>query len=528
MQTFLDFNAQNSASKHVDELRDKLRANFGFNDFRQGQLELIQALLEGRDALGVMPTGGGKSLCFQFPALLFHGTAIVVSPLIALMKDQVDALKARGVAAEAYNSSLFHWEKTELIGRLQRGEIKLLYIAPERIQNERFIQVLKQTHVSFLAVDEAHCISHWGHDFRPDYMKLNQLRRAIGFPPCIALTATATARVQNDIVQRLELFEVEKVVTGFHRQNLRFEVEACSSRAEKLSHLKQLISEAAQTGSALVYASTRKNVEWVTDALNASRIAAASYHAGMSDADREFTQNRFQKNKTQVLVATNAFGMGIDKADVRLVTHFDIPGSMEAYYQEAGRAGRDGNPARCVLLFNHADVSTQEFLIDQHSDDASDVARDLLKQLVRYAYSKECRQHTILEYFGDEERTALENCGHCDRCTYRLPSVEAAPAHLQEAGQHALKCIFRMSGRFGKARVAEVLKGSNSVGVRSLGLQHLPAYGLLRAWRLNDIKSLLDQLIRANYVQINGIEYPTLDLTERGRGALFENQQIFL
>lgn len=529
MQTELNLNRINVVSRAT--LEQCLEDSFRFSDFRHGQLPLIEALAEGRDALGVMPTGGGKSLCFQLPALCLQGTAVIVSPLIALMKDQVDALKARGIAAEAYNSSLLHWEKTELLQRLEAGEIKLLYIAPERIQNDGFLRRLKNSKVSFLAVDEAHCISHWGHDFRPDYMRIAELREAIGNPPCIALTATATKRVQDDIVLRLKLRDPIRVVTGFHRPNLAFEVRHCASRAAKLGELKRLIARATlEGGSAILYAATRKNVEWLSAALVAAGIRCGHYHAGLSDTAREKVQDRFQRGKLNVLVATNAFGMGIDKPDVRLVAHFDIPGSMEAYYQEAGRAGRDGNPAQCVLLFNHADVSTQEFFIEKSDGAHTDIAKGLLKQLVRYAYEKECREHLILEYFGDEEAAAIQRCGRCDCCAAaeEEPALVPAPEKTQVAGRHILTCVARLSGRFGKSRVAEVLKGSNSVAVRQFGFMHLPTYGLLRTWKLADIRELMDELIVSNYLKMSGLEYPVVGLTDQGTKVLCDNAPICL
>lgn len=512
-------------------LEQCLHETFKFSDFRHGQLPLIDALAEARDALGVMPTGGGKSLCFQLPALCLEGTAVVVSPLIALMKDQVDALKARGIAAEAYNSSLFHWEKAALLERLEAGQIKLLYIAPERIQNDGFLRRLRNIRISFLAVDEAHCISHWGHDFRPDYMRIAELREAIGNPPCIALTATATKRVQDDIVARLKLRNPVKVVTGFHRPNLTFEVRHCANRAAKLGELKRQIARATiDGGSAILYAATRKNVEWLSSALIAAGIPCGHYHAGLSDAAREKVQNAFQGGKVKVLVATNAFGMGIDKPDVRLVAHFDIPGSMEAYYQEAGRAGRDGKPAKCVLLFNHADVATQEFFIEKTEGAHADVAKSLLKQLVRYAYEKECREHLILEYFGDEEAEAIQRCGHCDCCVAaeEEPALVAAPREIQDAGRHILTCVARLGGRFGKSRVAEVLKGSNSAAVRQFGFMHLPTYGLLKSWKLADIRELMDELIVSNYLKMSGLEYPVVGLTDQGSRVLSENEPICL
>lgn len=502
---------------------------FGFTDFRHGQRMLIEAIASGRDALGVMPTGGGKSLCFQLPALALDGVAIVISPLIALMKDQVDALKAKGVAAEAFNSALSMAEKSEILRKLEAGLIRLLYIAPERIQSDGFITRLKRVKISFLAVDEAHCISHWGHDFRPDYMRLNELRTALGNPPCIALTATATKRVQDDIVARLKLRDPARVVTGFHRPNLSFEVRHCASRSTKVSELRSLIGQATvDGGNAIIYAATRKNVEWLASALNQAGIRTGYYHAGLNDDERDAVQDHFFNSKLKVLVATNAFGMGIDKSNVRLVAHFDIPGSMEAYYQEAGRAGRDGAPARCVLLFNHADVATQEFFIDKGEDAQSEIGKSLLKQLVRYAYGKDCREHMILDYFGDEDALAIQRCERCDRCRTNEEVLIEVSDRAQSGGHDILRCVDRMGGRFGKSRVAEVLKGSNSAAVRTMGLKHLPTYGLLRGWTLAEIRGLLDQLVESRYLEVNGLEYPVVGLSAAGREALKSGAKLLV
>jgi len=341
--------------------RTVLREQFGFEDFLDGQESIVEQILSGKDGLAVMPTGGGKSLCYQLPALCLDGVTIVVSPLIALMKDQVDALHRRGVAATLINSTLSLGEQRERIAGIRRGDYKLVYVAPERFRAEGFLAAMREVKVSLLAIDEAHCLSQWGHDFRPDYMRLGRARKDLGSPQCVAFTATATPVVREDIVKVLDLTERFEVVTGFARPNLSFNISAVEKKAEKFKRMREIIDE-HRTG--IVYCATRKRVEEVAETLNSWGAKCVAYHGGLSEAEREDTQNQFIRKEVDVAVATNAFGMGIDRSDVRFVVHFEIPGSVEAYYQEAGRAGRDGEVAYCELLFNYSDTRTQEFFID--------------------------------------------------------------------------------------------------------------------------------------------------------------------
>ena len=343
------------------DVQQALRTYFGFDELRPGQDEVVQAIMAGRDAMGIMPTGGGKSLCYQLPALCRPGLTVVVSPLIALMKDQVDALQARGIPAAAINSSLGAEEYRQVMQALRYGELKIVYVAPERFAQEGFMTLLRGLQISLLAVDEAHCLSQWGHDFRPDYLRLGRVREALGYPQTVALTATATAHVREDILATLQLKEPAVVISGFARDNLDFAITHCESRKAKFERIQQVVSR-WKTG--IIYCSTRKNVMLVFEELSSRHVNVVAYHAGMTDEEREFSQNAFVSGRADVVVATNAFGMGIDRPDVRFVVHFEIPGSVEAFYQEAGRAGRDGNPAACELLFNHADLKTQEFFFE--------------------------------------------------------------------------------------------------------------------------------------------------------------------
>lgn len=343
------------------DVQAALKTYFGFDELRPGQEEVVQAVMAGRDAMGIMPTGGGKSLCYQLPALCRAGLTVVVSPLIALMKDQVDALQARGIPAAAINSSLGAEEYRQVMQALRYGELKIVYVAPERFAQEGFMTTLRGLQISLLAVDEAHCLSQWGHDFRPDYLRLGRVREALGYPQTVALTATATAHVREDILNTLQLREPAVVISGFARENLDFAITHCESRKAKFERIAQVV---ARWKTGIIYCSTRKNVMLVFEELSLRHVNAVAYHAGMTDEEREFSQNAFVSGRADVVVATNAFGMGIDRSDVRFVVHFEIPGSVEAFYQEAGRAGRDGNPAACELLFNHADLKTQEFFFE--------------------------------------------------------------------------------------------------------------------------------------------------------------------
>lgn len=352
---------ETSEHEAMEMVQENLERFFGFSSLRPGQDEVVEAVMQGRDALAIMPTGGGKSLCYQLPALCREGVTIVVSPLIALMKDQVDALVARGIPAAAINSSLGADEYRQVMADFRSGVLRLVYVAPERFGQEGFMRTLSHMPVGLLAVDEAHCLSQWGHDFRPDYLRLGRVREALGFPQTIALTATATQFVRDDILQTLQLRDPAVIVSGFGRENLDFAITHCDSHRAKYERIRRVM---AKWRTGIVYCSTRKNVMKVYEEIRDCGARVVAYHAGMTDEEREYSQNDFISGRADVVVATNAFGMGIDRADVRFVVHFEIPGSVEAYYQEAGRAGRDGEPAVCELLFNHVDLKTQEFFFE--------------------------------------------------------------------------------------------------------------------------------------------------------------------
>ncbi|MBI3557449.1 MAG: ATP-dependent DNA helicase RecQ [Deltaproteobacteria bacterium] len=398
----------------------EFRGRFGHDELRPGQAPLMHSVLEGRDAVGVLPTGGGKSACYQLPAILLEGTALVVCPLIALMKDQVDSLKRRGIPAEAYHSGLLSNERERIIDAFKGGHLKLLYLAPEQLARGEFTSLIQKGGLSFLAVDEAHCISQWGHDFRPDYRRLGELRAGRGLDklPILAVTATATPQVRGDIARQLALREPLEIVTGFRRGNLAFEVTHSNGDLEKMRALSRLLTDTRRDGGAtVVYVSTRKAAESL--AAHYDHPTVAYYHAGLDARERANRQEAFLGGKLSMLIATNAFGMGIDKPDVRLVVHYHLPASLEAYYQEGGRAGRDGLPARCVLLFDHADIQLQKYFINRHPDQARESLKrrlGILAEMVAYSTSSICRQRYILKYFGDPESGLFSACGRCDTC----------------------------------------------------------------------------------------------------------------
>ena len=520
-----------TASPPESQLTQHLQQRFGFEAFRRGQREAIEAVLRGRDALAVMPTGQGKSLCFQLPATLTPGLTVVVSPLISLMKDQVDALRARGIAASAFHSGLAEGERDRVVQDMQLGRLRLLYLAPERIQHGWFVRSLRTAGVSLLVVDEAHCISHWGHDFRPDYLRLAELRRQLDAPPCLALTATATVKVQDDICDRLELRLPLRVVTGFRRPNLCFSIETCNGKDDKLKLSEGLLNEVTD-GSAIIYCATRRHVEDVAAVLAKKGRAVGYYHGGLADDVRATAQEKFRAGTVKVLVATNAFGMGIDKADVRLIIHYDVPGSVDAYYQEAGRAGRDGASARCVLLFQHSDVGTQEFLIQRSTEktelsveqqaferERQEACRERLRQMIAYAYGQTCRQLAFLDYFGDVEERTLGACGQCDCCLHSPASAEADPDMLADV-RIILAAVRRFHGRFGATRLTDVLYGTTSKTVLGLGLQTVSCFGQLRRKGRGGITQLLKRLAAAGYLRVEGLEFPVLELTATGMDLL--------
>ena len=488
--------------------RELLQKHYGYPDFRPGQAEIIQNILEGRDTLAVMPTGAGKSLCFQLPALLLPGITLVISPLISLMKDQVDALTAVGIPSAFINSSLSASEVSATMYQAGYGEYKLLYIAPERLETEQFQVLVRQMEVSFVAIDEAHCVSQWGHDFRPSYRAVGTFISRLPKPPVIgAFTATATEHVKQDIIELLGLKQPETYFTGFDRPNLSFTVLRGENKQDFILHY---IQENRQQ-SGIIYAATRKEVDILNTLLSRQGYAAGKYHAGMTDEERRVSQEDFIRDNSSIMVATNAFGMGIDKPDVRFVIHYNMPKNMEAYYQEAGRAGRDGEPGECILLFGAQDVMLQKYLIEQTVYDTDRKSSELnkLQSMVDYCHTPDCLRNYILHYFGEEARQ--EECGNCSNCR-----EDAELTDITIEAQKIFSCILRMKERFGTILVAEVLKGSKNRKVLEQSFDKLSTYGLLKQYSLQEIKDQINRLIATEYLRLTESEYPVVKLTARG------------
>ena len=457
-----------TADKQGDLGLHLLKSVFGFSQFRPYQEEIIKAICRGEDVFAVMPTGGGKSLCYQFPAVMLEGVCVVISPLLSLMKDQVDSARETGLRAATINSTTSPAEYGQALGAMEHGELDLLYVSPERFNHPPFQEILRQNKVSFFAIDEAHCISEWGHQFRPDYLELGSISKLFPNAPIAAFTATATARVAADIKTRLGLRSPFEIRASFDRPNLDYTV----LRKEDLN--KQLLEflQTADGQPGIIYRGTRKKVEETATMLKKHGIAALPYHAGMTAPERSRVQEAFTYDRVQVIVATIAFGMGIDKPNVRFVIHADLPKNIEGYYQETGRAGRDGAPARCLLLFGYQDVVIQNSFIDQYDDETlKEVTRAQLNQMIRYAESDECRRKAILRYFGEEY--TQENCGHCDFCRGAIKRVDATVD-----AQKALSAIQRTGNRFGIGHLIDILVGAKTERIRKFGHDRLPTYGV--------------------------------------------------
>ncbi|NOZ79298.1 MAG: DNA helicase RecQ [Acidobacteria bacterium] len=484
-----------------------LRRIWGFETFKSHQREAMSAVLEGRDSLVVLPTGGGKSLCYQAPAVAEGTLGVVVSPLISLMKDQVDALTANGVPAAYYNSSLDAAGRREVIRRLQAGEIRLLYVSPERLTGDgsgRFLDLLRSVGPRFVAVDEAHCISHWGHDFRPEYRRLGTLREALGDVSLHAFTATATPRVRNDIVSQLGLIDPAVVVGSFDRPNLTYRVRR---RTNLLSQVRRVLDAHPGEGG-IVYCLARRDVDSLAARLADLGYSVAPYHAGLSDEERKRNQDAFVNERVDVVIATVAFGMGIDRSNVRFVVHAAAPRSVEHYQQETGRAGRDGLPAECVLLYSPADFAIWQSILEG-SGEASPEALELLRHMRRYAAQVTCRHRALAEYFGQEHPG---DCGACDVCLEELEPVEDATVLAQKI----LSCVVRTGQRWGAGHVVDVLRGADTERVRRTGHDQLSTYGLLEGMPVAELRGYLDQLVDLGLLAQEGGRYPVLSVTPAG------------
>ena len=494
-----------------------LRSVFGYRSFRPFQEEIVDQVARGGDTFVLMPTGGGKSLCYQIPSLVRPGVGIVVSPLISLMKDQVDALRENGVAAACYNSTLGERESRQVLARLHGGELDLLYVAPERLMTDAFLERLREVPLALFAIDEAHCVSQWGHDFRPEYVELGRLRGLFPTVPMIALTATADVQTRGDIVARLGLRGAEIYVTGFDRPNIRYSV------LEKQKPFRQLDEFLATRPreAGIVYCLSRKRVEEVAEKLRVAGVEAAAYHAGLADAERSRVQDAFLRDDIRVVVATVAFGMGIDKPNVRFVVHYDLPKNIESYYQETGRAGRDGLPAEALLLFGYGDIPVSRSLIESGGNpEQIRIELHKLNAMVGFAEALVCRRRALLGYFGERLE---EPCGNCDLCLAPPETFDAT-----EEARKALSCVYRVGQRFGVGHVIDVLRGSRSERILALGHDRLSTYGIGASLAAEAWGSIIRQLIHRGYLEQDMANYSVLKLTPAARPLLRGEENLVL
>ncbi|HTW84874.1 MAG TPA: DNA helicase RecQ [Candidatus Sulfotelmatobacter sp.] len=509
-----------SMAVQAAELREALERWFGFTSFRPSQEAIVRDVLDGRDVFALLPTGGGKSLCFQLPAVLTDGLTVVVSPLIALMKDQVDALETTGVPATALNSSLEWSELRRRLDGLERGAYKLLYVAPERLTVPGFTDDLERWGIARLVVDEAHCISEWGHDFRPEYRRIAGLRQRFPGIPCCAFTATATARVRDDVIAQLALQRPAVHIASFDRPNLTYRV---LHAPRSLDALLRWLRARPDDEAGIVYAGSRANTEKLADALAGAGIPAVAYHAGLDAQTRSRRQEAFIRDDVRVVCATIAFGMGIDKSNVRFVVHWDVPRSLEGYYQETGRAGRDGLPAECAWFFAYGDIARVERFVAEKPESEQPAAREQLERIVRFAYSNDCRRRALLAYFG--ETYPAPNCEGCDNCLEPRASYDATLD-----AQKLLSCIYRVRESHGYgvgiAHVVDVLVGARTEKIERWFHDRLSTYGIGKdrdrtAWR-----HLADELLRLGLISQDPARHNVVGLTDAGRRALVERTPI--
>ena len=493
-----------------------LQKYFGYDNFRLEQANAIENVISKKDTFVLMPTGGGKSLCYQIPALVLEGTAIVISPLIALMKDQVDALRVNGISASYINSSMSFFEQNETLNQLKNGKLKLLYVAPEKLSSENgaFLEMLREINISLFAVDEAHCVSHWGHDFRPDYLFLNGLKKQFATIPVIALTASADEITRKDIIKQLNLQNPLVLISSFDRANIKYFVQ---SKQSVLQNIIQYLNEHPDD-SGIIYCLSRKGTEELSRKLKENGINSAFYHAGISSLERAEVQENFLKDKTRVMVASIAFGMGIDKSNVRFVMHADLPKNLESYYQETGRAGRDGLPSEAILFYSYADVmKLKKFAMIEGNQEQSELMLQKLKQMSDFAEMQKCRRQYLMEYFGEKHDG---NCNSCDFCLSEFENWEATTD-----AQKLLSAVFRLKERYGKNLIIDFLRGSRSVKITDY-MQTLPTYGIGDNHNKSYWQNLVTQLLINGFLSESNEEFSVLKLNEESKLVLFKNKKV--
>ncbi|MDF2985396.1 MAG: recQ 2 [Eubacterium sp.] len=504
-----------------------LKEYFGYDSFREGQEKLIDFILSGRDVLGIMPTGAGKSLCFQVPALLFKGITLVISPLISLMKDQVQSLIASGIPAAFINSTLSNNQIARALENAKSGKYKIIYVAPERLDTNEFYEFSLNSDISMVTIDEAHCVSQWGQNFRPGYLKISEFIDKLSKRPVVsAFTATATKEVKDDIVSLLKLNNPFELVTGFNRENLYFGVQKPVDKYKAV--LKYLKENPSKSG--IIYCSTRKTVEEVCDKLIEDKFNATRYHAGLTENERTQNQDDFLYDRRAVMVATNAFGMGIDKSNVAFVIHYNMPKNLESYYQEAGRSGRDGSAADCIMLYGGQDVVTNQLLIDssnenseldfENSEKVKEKDRERLKQITYFCHSTDCLRKYILSYFGD---AAADTCGNCSNCNTTFEEVD-----ITEDAQKIMSCITRMNERYGIKMVIDTLRGSKSEKVLKFGLDKLKTYGIMAGIQEKQIRDIINYLVLNEYLALTNTEFPQVKLTQKSRNVMYDNEKLMM
>jgi ATP-dependent DNA helicase RecQ len=502
---------------HHSAVHDTLRTVFGFESFRPNQETIINNILQRRDVFAVMPTGGGKSLCYQLPALLLEGTAVVISPLISLMKDQVDAARENGIAAVFMNSSLDQREMVNIERSIKDGQVKLLYIAPERFAMPQFIETLKGIRLSLFAIDEAHCISEWGHDFRPDYLALSAVPELFPKVPVAAFTATATLQVQQDIIHKIGLRTPHTVRASFNRPNLFYQVKPKATVDQQI--LEFLKDHEGESG--IIYRTTRDAVETTAGFLASRGIKALPYHAGLPSEEREKNQEAFNRDEVPVIVATIAFGMGIDKSNVRFVVHADLPRHIEAYYQETGRAGRDNEPAHCLLYFSRGDIPKIRHFIDKREDEAERaIAMEKLNQTVRFASHNVCRRKQLLSFFGEVYHE--DNCGACDICTGSVTRID-----ISTDARILMSAMARTNERFGIVHIIDIVIGADTRRIREFGHHELKTFGAGRLQDKNYWRFIVNELLAQELIRQDGDRYPVLKLTPRGANVLVGKGEVF-